>query len=209
MFGQGRKPIHKYISPDRDSNIIYYTFHTAYIYPIPSMGLVYLPTCTIRISQMMPNVGKYTSPMDGMGVSSFYNKYLGFVFCGHFVRIGIPGDSSPYRFFPSIWSKSKTFPGFFLAETKAFSPRFGRLGLRWLWGWRVSWWKFRGPRGLGGWWSTYKQASHECLGPQKGSWCFGKSPKISGKPVDGWNIVIIWPDMLNCFSWSASKNTDY
>ena len=31
------------------------------------MGLVYLPTFTIHVSQMMPIVGKYTSPMDPIG----------------------------------------------------------------------------------------------------------------------------------------------
>ena len=33
--------------------------------PIESMGLVYLPTFTIKKSTI--HVGKYTSPMDGMG----------------------------------------------------------------------------------------------------------------------------------------------
>ena len=73
-----------------------------------SMGLVYLPTCTIRISQMMPNVGKYTSPMDGMGVSSFYNKYLGCVFFGDFVRIGIPGEFITISFFFSGASEANS-----------------------------------------------------------------------------------------------------
>ena len=34
------------------------------IYPIGSMGLVYLPTFTINIKSTI-HVGKYTSPMDG------------------------------------------------------------------------------------------------------------------------------------------------
>ena len=34
-------------------------------YPIGSMGLVYLPTFT---NKNQPNVGKYTSPMDPMGI---------------------------------------------------------------------------------------------------------------------------------------------
>ena len=34
--------------------------HSIHVYPC----MIHLPTCTIKIN---PNVGKYTSPMDGMG----------------------------------------------------------------------------------------------------------------------------------------------
>ena len=37
--------------------------------PIGSMGLVYLPTFTIQKTKV--NVGKYTSPMDPMGMIHF------------------------------------------------------------------------------------------------------------------------------------------
>ena len=36
--------------------------------PIGSMGLVYLPTFTYIYHKKQPNVGEYTSPMDGMGL---------------------------------------------------------------------------------------------------------------------------------------------
>jgi len=42
----------------------YETHHSSPSSPIPSMGLVYLPTFTLKINNL--NVGKYTSPMDGM-----------------------------------------------------------------------------------------------------------------------------------------------
>ena len=40
-------------------------------YPIGSMGLLYLPTFTIICHENQPNVGKYTSPMDPMGINKF------------------------------------------------------------------------------------------------------------------------------------------
>ena len=111
---------------------------------------------------------KYTSPMDGMGVSFFYNKYLGCVFFGYFVRIGIPGDSSPYRFFSKHLKQIQDISRKFLAETNAFS----RKGLA---AWASDDFGVGeclggsfGARGLGGWWSTYSKLTR-VLGPQKGS----------------------------------------
>ena len=42
-----------------------WVFSVITCWPIPSMGLVYLPTFIIKTNQ---NVGKHTSPMDGMGL---------------------------------------------------------------------------------------------------------------------------------------------
>ena len=39
------------------------------MFPIPSMGLVYLPTFIIKINHSC--IGKYTIPMDGMGSETF------------------------------------------------------------------------------------------------------------------------------------------
>ena len=151
------------------------------MYPIPSMGLVYLPTCTIRISQMMPNVGKYTSPMDGMGVSFFYNKYFGCVFFGYFVRIGIPGDSSPYRFFSGA-SEAKIQDisrKFFWQKQMRFLEKVWQLGTQMTLGLasvlvEVS--------GLGGWVVGGQPiaSSHECWAPKKVAEVSGNLRKFQG-----------------------------
>ena len=39
--------------------------------------MVYLPTFTIKIFKNQLNVGKYTSPMDPMGMNPFLNNPLG------------------------------------------------------------------------------------------------------------------------------------
>ena len=58
-----------------------------YLGPIPSMGLVYLPIHENHKKSTI-HVGKYTSPMDGMGYDSLiYTISLGNIFCSSICRL--------------------------------------------------------------------------------------------------------------------------